>query len=288
MFTAHPGISKISFTGSIATGKKVMEASSKTLKRVTLELGGNDPCIVMPDVDIEKVAPEVTMGSFWNSGQVCVATKRVYIHKDIYKPFVEAMVNFTKSIKVGTSDEEGVMLGPIQNSMQYEKVKGFFKDSKDQGYTFAAGNAEIKSGKGYFIQPTIIDNPPSDSRIIVEEPFGQYTSDCISFTKAITLTLLPHPGPIVPTQPFDDIEEVISRANNTNAGLGASVWSKDVKKAQEIGWRLEAGNVFVNSWTKPVPQAFFSGHKESGIGGEWGKTGLLAYCNALAMHTYKS
>jgi len=92
----------------------------------------------------------------------------------------------------------------------------------------------------------------------------------------------------VPTQPFSDIEEVISRANNTNAGLGASVWSKDVKKAQEIGWRLEAGNVFVNSWTKPVPQAFFSGHKESGIGGEWGKTGLLAYCNALALHTYKS
>jgi len=176
MFTAHPGISKISFTGSIATGKKVMEASAKTLKRVTLELGGNDPCIVLPDVDIEKVAPEVTMGSFWNSGQVCVATKRIFIHQDIYKPFVEAMVNFVKTIKVGTSDEEGVMLGPIQNSMQYEKVKGFFKDSKDQGYNFAVGDAEVKSGKGYFIQPTIIDNPPNDSRIMTEEPFGKSTS----------------------------------------------------------------------------------------------------------------
>ncbi|KAF1988649.1 aldehyde dehydrogenase [Aulographum hederae CBS 113979] len=265
MFTAHPGISKISFTGSIATGKRVMEAASKTLKRVTLELGGNDAAIVLPDVDIAKTAPQVAMGAFQNSGQVCVATKRIYIHESIYTEFVKAMTDFAKGIKVGPSMEEGVMMGPIQNEMQYEKVKTFFKDSKDKGYKFAAGSHEVKSGKGYFIQPTIIDNPPNDSKIITEEPFG----------------------PIVPCQPYSSEEEVIARANNVSTGLGATVWSKDIKHAQEIGWQLEAGNVFINSFTMPIPQVFFSGHKESGIGGEWGKTGLLSYCNALAMHTMK-
>jgi acyl-CoA reductase-like NAD-dependent aldehyde dehydrogenase len=168
----HPGVHKISFTGSIATGKKVYESSASTLKRVTLELGGNDASIILPDVDIDKVAPEIVMGSFQNSGQVCVATKRVYIHQDIYEPFVAKMVEFTKSMKVGSSDEPGVMLGPIQNKMQYEKVKGFFEDCKAKGYKFAAGSPDVAPGKGFFVQPTIIDNPPNDSRIIQEEPFG--------------------------------------------------------------------------------------------------------------------
>lgn len=115
------------------------------------------------------------MGAFINSGQVCVATKRIYIHQDIYKPFVEAMVGFTKNVlKVGSPDEEGVMLGPIQNEMQYEKVQGFFKDSKKNGYKYAVGAETVETSKGYFVQPTIIDNPPNDSKIIQEEPFGQY------------------------------------------------------------------------------------------------------------------
>ncbi|KAF2458258.1 aldehyde dehydrogenase domain-containing protein [Lineolata rhizophorae] len=265
MFTAHPDIAKISFTGSIATGKKVMEASAKTLKRVTLELGGNDACIVFPDVDVAKVAPEVAMGAFFNSGQVCVATKRIYIHEKIYKDFVAAMVEFAKKLKVGASDEEGVMLGPVQNAMQYERVKGFFADSKEKNHTFAHGEPDVAGSKGYFIQPTIIDNPPHDSRIIQEEPFG----------------------PIVPTQPWSDLDEIIQRANNTKAGLGASVWAKDVAQAEACAKRLEAGNVFVNSYVKPNPKAFFSGHKESGIGGEYGTKGLLSYCNAHVMHSYK-
>ena len=112
------------------------------------------------------------MGAFYNSGQVCVATKRIYIHQDIYEPFLKAMVNFTKSIKVGESNEDGVLVGPIQNEMQYEKVQQFFQDSKKNGYKFAVGTEEVEKSKGYFIQPTIIDNPPNDSRIITEEPFG--------------------------------------------------------------------------------------------------------------------
>ncbi|KAI9869177.1 MAG: hypothetical protein M1830_005466 [Pleopsidium flavum] len=262
---SHPNIQKISFTGSIATGKKIMESAAKTLKRVTLELGGNDASIVLPDVDIEKTAPEVAMGAFFNSGQVCVASKRIYIHQDIYEPFLKAMVNFTKSLKVGQGNEDGVLVGPIQNEMQYEKVQQFFQDSKKNGYKFAVGTDEVDKSKGYFIQPTIIDNPPNDSRIITEEPFG----------------------PIVPCQPYTDEDEVIRRANNTNAGLGACVWGKDVARAERVGRQLEAGSVFINSWEKPTPQAIFGGHKESGIGGEWGTLGLLSFCNAQAMHVYK-
>ncbi|EMD59561.1 hypothetical protein GGP41_004401 [Bipolaris sorokiniana] len=262
----HPGIAKISFTGSTATGKKVMETCAKTLKRVTLELGGNDASIVLPDVDIKKVAPEVVMGAFQNSGQVCVATKRIYIHESIYKEFLQEMVNFTKQIKVGSPDDGDNMLGPVQNQMQYERVKGFFEDSKSKGYNFAVGEPDVAASKGFFITPTIIDNPPNDSRIIQEEPFG----------------------PIVPTQPWSDLEEVIARANDTNTGLGACVWGKDVEKASKIARRLEAGSVFVNSFEKPTPQALFGGHKESGIGGEWGTTGLLAYCNPHVIHVYKS
>jgi acyl-CoA reductase-like NAD-dependent aldehyde dehydrogenase len=152
MLTAHPGISKVSFTGSIATGKKIMEACAKTLKRVTLELGGNDPCIVLADVDMDKAVPEVAMGAFFNSGQVCVATKRIYIHESIYTEFVKRLVEFTKSIKVGTSDEEGVLLGPIQNSMQFEKVKTYFEDSKNNGYTFAQGSDTVAPTKGFFVR----------------------------------------------------------------------------------------------------------------------------------------
>ncbi|KAH7138598.1 aldehyde dehydrogenase domain-containing protein [Dendryphion nanum] len=267
LMTTHPDIAKISFTGSIATGKKVMQASANTLKRVTLELGGNDASIILPDVDIKKVAPEVVMGAFQNSGQVCVATKRIYIHESIYKEFLQEMVNFTKTIKVGNPDDGDNLLGPVQNSMQYEKVKGFFADSKAKGYKFAVGEPDISSSsKGFFIKPTIIDNPPNDSRIIAEEPFG----------------------PIVPTQPWSDIEEVIARANDTETGLGACVWGKDVEKASKIARRLEAGSVFVNSWEKPTPLATFGGHKQSGIGGEWGKTGLLAFMNVHVIHVYKS
>ncbi|EME46559.1 hypothetical protein DOTSEDRAFT_70539 [Dothistroma septosporum NZE10] len=265
MFTAHPGIAKISFTGSIATGKKIMAASAQTLKRVTLELGGNDASVVLPDIDIKKIAPQLVMGAFQNTGQVCVATKRIYIHKDIYEETLREMINFTKTLTVG-APADGAFLGPVQNKMQYEKVKDYFEDTKNHGYKFAIGDADIADGKGFFIKPTIIDNPPNDSRIIQEEPFG----------------------PIVPTQPWEDEEEVIKRANSSNTGLGACVWGKDVARAEKIAKRLEAGSVFVNSFEKPTPQAFFGGHKESGIGGEWGKDGLKAYCNAHVMHTYKN
>ena len=206
----HPDISKITFTGSIPTGKKVMEACSQTLKRVTLELGGNDASIIFPDIDIKKVAQEVVTGAFQNTGQTCVATKRIYIHESIYQEFLQEMIDFTKTIKVGPPDDENTLLGPIQNARQYDKVKGFFDDSRENGYTFAVGDTNLTTAptSGFFVPPTIIDNPPNDSRIIVEETFG----------------------PIVPTQPWSDVDEVIRRANNSNMGLGACVWSGDVEQ----------------------------------------------------------
>lgn len=174
MLTGHPDIQKISFTGSIATGKKVMAACANTLKRVTLELGGNDPAIVLPDVNIEETAKECLMGAMFNSGQVCVDTKRIFVHESIYKEFVDAMVTFAKTLKVGGIDDSNAMLGPLQNEMQYEKVKGFFADTKAKGYKFAYGEPDVAKGVGYFVQPTIIDNPPSESKIWAEEPFGMF------------------------------------------------------------------------------------------------------------------
>lgn len=170
--TAHPDIDKISFTGSTYTGKKVMESCSKTLKRVTLELGGKDPAIVTKNVDIAKTAPKVADLAFVNSGQVCLALKRIYIHEDIFDEFRDAMVAHTKTLKLGDGNEAGTTHGPIQNSMQYEKVKGFFADIEKEGWNVAVGGKNDESSPGYFIQPTIIDRPKEDSRIVTEEPFG--------------------------------------------------------------------------------------------------------------------
>ncbi|KAH8598225.1 aldehyde dehydrogenase [Bisporella sp. PMI_857] len=262
--TAHPGIDKISFTGSTATGKKVMESASKTLKRVTLELGGKDPAIICKSVDIASVAPLIATFAFLNSGQICLALKRIYIHESIYNEFRDAMVAFAKGLKVGDGTEEGVFLGPIQNSMQYERVQTFFDDIEKQGQKVALGGKVPDSG-GYFITPTIIDNPASTSKLWVEEPFG----------------------PILPIQPWSDEEDVIERANDTLMGLGASVWSSDLDEAARIAERLDAGNVWVNAHLELDPKFAFGGHKESGIGSEWGISGLKAFCNIQTLYLKK-
>lgn len=264
---SHPGIQKISFTGSIPTGKKVMEAAAKTLKRVTLELGGNDAAIVCPDVDIAKVAPTVCLSAFKNSGQICVASKRIYVHEDIYQPFLKAMADFAKKLKVGDPFEPDTDLGPIQNGMQFDKVQEFFSDCEANGYEFAAGGRECTPhiGKGYFVSPTIVASPPNNSKIMSEEPFG----------------------PIIPVQPWKDEVDVVRRANDTKTGLGATIWGKDIERAERIARQLEVGSIFINSVVRPDWRIYFSGHKESGIGGERGLQGILAYCNAQAVHIYK-
>jgi len=263
--TAHPIPAKISFTGSTATGKKVMESASKTLKRVTLELGGKDPAIICDDIDIDDVASKIATFAFLNSGQICFAIKRILVHEKIIDEFRNALVKHTKLLKVGEGNEEGVFLGPIQNSMQFEKVKGFFADIEKEGMTVAVGGKN-PGGKGYFITPTIIDRPAEDSRLVLEEPFG----------------------PIVPLLSFSNDEEAINKANNMFYGLGASVWSKDIKRANNIAQQIEAGTVWVNCHFEMYPNVPFGGHKQSGIGVEQGLAGLKSYCNSQTLYLRKS
>ncbi|KAF5549195.1 aldehyde dehydrogenase [Fusarium mexicanum] len=248
--TSHPGVDKISFTGSTATGKAVLRSASSTLKRVTLELGGNDPAIIFPDVDIDKTAEKVAFFAFLNSGQICLNLKRIFVHQSIYPQFKEALVKYVKSYTLGDGSKGGVTHGPLQNAPQFKRVKGFFEDIEKEGWNFAVGG-KIESSEGYFVTPTIIDVPPETSRIVVEEPFG----------------------PIVPLLTWSSEEEVIERANDTTMGLGASIWCNDIRRAHRIAREIQAGNVWVNTHFDLTPMAAFGGHKESGIGNEWGANG---------------
>ncbi len=263
--TAHKGIDKISFTGSSATGKKVMASAAGTLKRVTLELGGNDAAIVLPDVDVATVAEKLFWAAFANTGQICVATKRMYVQKDIYEPLKTALVEYAKTVKIGDGSEQGTRLGPIQNHQQYQRVLELIADAKAKGYDFLIGG-EASSAPGYFIPITIIDNPPEDSRIVQEEQFG----------------------PVLPLLKFDDIEDAVRRANDSDYGLGASVWSDDEEKALAIGSRLQAGMVWINETQHITPLSAFGGHKQSGLGTEGAMEGLMEYTNAQTIFVKKA
>ncbi|KAJ5703236.1 hypothetical protein N7488_010784 [Penicillium malachiteum] len=263
--TAHPGIDKISFTGSTATGKRVLQSASKTLKRVTLELGGNDPAIVFPDVDIDKVAEKVAFFAFLNSGQICLNMKRIYVHSSIFDEFRDALVRQVESYTVGDGSKAGISHGPLQNEMQYSRVRTFFDDIKRQGWKAITGG-RIEPSSGYMVTPTIIDRPPDNSRIVVEEPFG----------------------PIVPLLSWDDEGEVIERANNTSMGLGASIWTADLDRAARIARQIQAGTVWTNDHFGLSPTAPFGGHKESGVGVEWGLNGLKGFCNIQTLFLKKS
>ncbi|EWC46678.1 hypothetical protein DRE_04165 [Drechslerella stenobrocha 248] len=272
--TSHPGIDKISFTGSSATGRKVMESCSRTLKKVTLELGGKDPAIILPDVDIPTVASQIAFYSFLNSGQICIATKRVYVHSSIAERFISALVEATKRLKVGDGMEGGVFMGPVQNRMQYEKIIGFLDDIRQGGGQVVVGHGVdgdlvsackgvAQGGDGFFVQPTIVVDPGDDSRIMKEEPFG----------------------PLLPVATWTTEEDVVSRANNTDMGLGASVWGKDIEAAGRIARQLEAGNVWVNEHLASLPTTPFGGWKGSGIGVENGREGLAGWCNIQSLYT---
>ncbi|KAK4188928.1 putative potassium-activated aldehyde dehydrogenase [Podospora australis] len=266
LLTAHPDIAKISFTGSTATGKKVMKACADTLKRLTLELGGNDAAIVCEDVDVSKVVQKIGPMAFLHSGQICMDIKRLYVHEKIYPEFLKALVEVVKSLKVGGAGDTEAFLGPVQNSMQFGKVCDLYSEIPKQGWEVALGGVPESRGKGFFLPPTIIDNPPDDSRIVVEEPFG----------------------PIIPVLKWSDEEEVIRRANNTNMGLGASVWSNDIERAQKISRKLEAGSIWVNSHFELAPYVPFGGHKWSGVGMDWGIVGMKGWCNTQATWVRKA
>ncbi|KAJ4246332.1 hypothetical protein NW762_013683 [Fusarium torreyae] len=261
MLTAHPDVAKVSFTGSTATGKKIMAACASTLKRVTLELGGNDVAIVCEDVDIATVASKVAFLAFVHGGQICMNIKRIYVHESIYDDFLSAVVGFLNTLKTGDFTDNEAFFGPIQNKMQFDKLQQLYAQIDEQGWKRAFGSeAAEKSSKGYHITPVLIDNPPEDSEIVQTEPFG----------------------PIVPVLKWSNEDEVIARANASEYGLGASVWSKDVPRARRMAEQLESGSIWVNTHFEVAPNVPFGGHKHSGIGMDWGEVGLKGWCNPQA------
>tara|TARA_Y100001933_G_C19000607_1_gene564464 strand:- start:648 stop:2102 length:1455 start_codon:yes stop_codon:yes gene_type:complete len=255
--TEHPDISKISFTGSTATGKKVMASSSSNLKRITLELGGNDPAILLPGTDFEPLIPVLFDAAYGNAGQWCIAVKRLYVHESQHADFVKKFVEYASTKKVGDGMDPSTDIGPIQNKMQYEKLCSLFDDTKENGYDVKLGGDIDQTLEGNFVPITVVDNPPEESRVVQEEPFG----------------------PILPILCYKTVDEAVRKANDTDYGLAASVWGPHREDAIDIAKRIEAGTVWVNEIHIHGIDIPFGGHKQSGMGVENGQEGLAEFTN---------
>jgi acyl-CoA reductase-like NAD-dependent aldehyde dehydrogenase len=261
--TGHPDVAKVAFTGSTATGKKVMASAAGTLKRLTLELGGNDAAIVLDDIDPKEVAPKIFASATLNSGQVCIAIKRLYVHDSLYDAFCNELGKLARETVVGDGLEQGTQMGPIQNQAQFEKVKGYLEDGWQNGTIVAGG--EVVEREGFFIRPTIVRDIPDDARLVREEQFG----------------------PVLPVLRYSDIDEVIARANDTEFGLGGSVWSSDRDRAFRVAARINSGTVWVNKHLDLRPDTPFGGVKQSGIGAEMGQEGLEEFTQATIINMAK-
>lgn len=251
--THHPDVRKISFTGSTATGRKVMASAAETLKRITLELGGNDAGVVLDDAKPKTVAKGIFDGAFQNSGQVCLAIKRLFVHESIYDEMCDELARLCEAAIVDDGLKQGTNLGPLQNKMQYEKVKAFLDDARAHGKIVAGG--EVIDRPGYFIRPAIVRDIAEGSRLVDEEQFG----------------------PVLPILKFSDTDEAIRRANNTSYGLGASVWSSNLDRAHDVASKLEAGTVWINKHLDMAPHIPFGGAKTSGLGVEFAEEGLAEF-----------
>jgi acyl-CoA reductase-like NAD-dependent aldehyde dehydrogenase len=261
--TSHPDVAKVAFTGSTATGRKVLASVAPTLKHVTLELGGNDPAIVLDDVDPKEVAPKLFMGAMRNSGQICLAIKRAYVPDSMYDEVCSELGKLAERAIVGNGLEEGTEFGPIQNKMQFEKVKGYLEDARRNGKIVAGG--EVAKGRGYFVRPTIVRDIPDGSALVREEQFG----------------------PILPVLRYSNLDDAIARANDTEYGLGASVWSANEQRAYEVASRIEAGTVWVNKHLDLPPDIPFAGAKQSGLGIEMGQEGLEEFTQQRVINIAK-
>ncbi|MFZ5691143.1 MAG: aldehyde dehydrogenase family protein [Pseudomonadota bacterium] len=259
--SAHEGIGKIVFTGSASTGRKVMSSAANTLKRLTLELGGNDAGIVLPDVDPKQIAPGLFWGGFINNGQTCAALKRLYVHDSVYDAVCRELVAFAKTIPMGDGLKDDTQLGPVQNRMQYDKVARLVEAAKKGGGTVLMGG-EPQNGS-LFYPVTLIGNLDNGNPLVDEEQFG----------------------PALPIIRYSDVEEVIARANDNPNGLGGSVWSKNIDRARELGAQLQCGTVWINKHGPIQPNVPFGGVKNSGIGVEFGEEGLFENTNVQVMYS---
>jgi acyl-CoA reductase-like NAD-dependent aldehyde dehydrogenase len=255
LLTGHPGIRKISFTGSTATGRKVFAAAAGDIKGLTLELGGNDPAIVLGDVDPVKVAAKIYAAAFENAGQVCAAIKRVYVQRSVHDALVSELANLARRAVVGDGLDPRTTVGPISNRAQFERVLELMKDAQARGGRFVAGEPAALDRPGFFIRPAIVTGLDDRARLVAEEQFG----------------------PVLPVLPFDAVDEAIARANSTPYGLSASVWSEDVGAARQLAPRIDAGTVWLNQHLSILPMLPTVGLKTSGLGAENGPWGLESY-----------
>lgn len=260
----HPGVAKIVFTGSTGTGRRIMQAASGNLKRLTLELGGNDAGIVLPDVDAKAVAEKIFGACFHNNGQTCACLKRLYVHDSIHDALCDELVRLAGEVVVGDGLDPATQLGPLQNARQLEIIERFAEEARRDGGQFLCGGRRLDR-PGYFYAPTLVVGLSDGSRLVDEEPFG----------------------PILPVIRYSDVDEVIARANANPQGLGGSVWSSDTRRAMQLAMRLECGTVWVNEHGAVQPDMPFGGVKQSGIGVEFGVHGLAEYTSIQTVKVMK-
>jgi acyl-CoA reductase-like NAD-dependent aldehyde dehydrogenase len=244
----HPGVDKVAFTGSTAVGKQLLVSAAGNLKRLTLELGGKSPAIVLPDADVPEAVEGISRGIFDNGGQVCVASSRVYAHRDVYQQLVEGMATFGRGLRLGHGLDPDTDLGPLVSTAQAERVEGFLRED---GLELVSGG--VRSGT--FVEPTVVTGVGEDSRIVREEVFG----------------------PVATVTPYDDLDEVVAWANDSRYGLAASVWTQGFSSAHRVAHRLRSGTVWINCHSYLGPELPKGGHKESGWGYENGAQGLENY-----------
>lgn len=250
--TTHPDIQKISFTGSTATGRKVMASAAPSLKRLTLELGGNDAAIVLDDVDVATVAPKIFNGAFRNSGQICAALKRLYVPAALYDEMCAALTALADGAIVGDGMDENTQIGPLQNSAQFERVCALIEEARAEANVLCGGRV---NRPGYFIRPTIVRDISDGARLVDEEQFG----------------------PVLPVVKYDDPEDALRRANASPYGLGGSIWSSNMERALQFAERMDTGTVWINKHPEMGADLPFAGSKQSGLGVEMSTEGLAEF-----------
>ena len=256
----HPKVSKIAFTGSNQTGQRILKAATAQLKRVTLELGGKSPTIVLPDANIEQVIPGAAMAVFGNSGQVCTAGSRLFVHSSIYDQVIEGVAKFAQSLPIGHAFKKDVALGPLVSARQLQKVSGMVESGASQGAEVITGGARAED-QGYYYHPTIVANVDKDAALAREEIFG----------------------PVVVADRFDEIDEIKALANNTKFGLGGSIWTHNLNAAHLLASQIDAGTVWINTHNILDSAMPFGGVKMSGLGREFGSEAVHAFTEPKAV-----
>ena len=257
----HPGIDKVAFTGSTEVGKIILQAAAGNLKKVSLELGGKAPNIIFPDADLDQAVPQAMMGVYFNSGQVCCAGTRIFVQRERYDEVIDKFSNFSKNVSVGDPFDRKNTLGPVVSREQFDRVKSYLDVGKKEGAKVSAGGDAV-GGKGYFIQPTLFSDVKNEMRIAREEIFG----------------------PVGAAIPFKDENDAVFQGNNTDYGLSAGVWTRDISRAHKVARALKAGTVWVNCFNQLDPISPFGGYKQSGIGRELGKYAIDLYTQIKSVY----